>query len=171
LYSCQTIVLKKNILEYADFLRSDASRKTSKESKSHLEQFFSSMALARLMAAMFDWNRRSFNILDPGAGIGTLFAACVDEVMKLKSSISTISVTAYEIDLSLSNYIKEVFKYCKDVCRDQGMIFEGNLIQTDFVRDSVDKLGIFSSSVPRYDFIILNPPYKKLIHLLKSIEF
>lgn len=154
--------LDNNILEYIDFLRMDASRKISENKKSKLEQYFSSASLARLMASMFEFKGKEIRILDPGAGIGSLFAACVEEIIKKGTKPDKVSVTAYEIDDSLHEYLKETIQICDNACKRVGIKFELEFIQEDFIRDSAEGLGLLAQKRKHFNYVIVNPPYGKI---------
>lgn len=151
------------ILDYVDFLRLDASSRVRNQNKEKLEQFFSSAPLASLMASMLNYDKEQIKILDPGAGVGSLFAACIDEILRRDFKPKEISVTAYEIDDSLYEYIKNVFEICGNACKEKGIKFSAELIEKDFIIDSTERLGGLFSSTPSYfNCIIMNPPYGKI---------
>jgi hypothetical protein len=84
------------LLEQVDFLRWEASRKMSADKKIELGQFLTPMPVAQLMASMVRGSTPTTHILDPGAGVGTLFTACVAELCQRPSHPQVITVTASE---------------------------------------------------------------------------
>ena len=80
--------------------------------KVELGQFLTPMPVAQLMASMIRGSTSATHILDPGAGVGTLFAACVAELSQRRIPPQVITVTAYEIDEALIDYLQ----YTLDLC-------------------------------------------------------
>jgi adenine-specific DNA-methyltransferase len=155
-------LVNNNILEYIDLLRIDSSRKIHHLRKSVLSQYFSDVSLSRLMASMFSFKANHIRILDPGAGIGSLFAACVEVIIKRRFKPERISITAYEIDELFYPYLNEVFRICSRVCNNASIKFEAELIQKDFILDSAERLGLLSHERKQFNYIIMNPPYGKI---------
>lgn len=93
------------LLEQVKLLRWDASRKMLTDKKVALGQFLTPLPVARFMASMVQGSMPTTHILDAGAGVGTLFAACVAELCQRSTPPEMITVTAYEIDESLIKYL------------------------------------------------------------------
>ncbi|MGD1838203.1 MAG: Eco57I restriction-modification methylase domain-containing protein [Nitrososphaeraceae archaeon] len=153
--------MNNSLLEYTDHLRNKVDLQTNAKTKHYFEQFFSSISIARLMASMFQYPNDHIKILDAGAGTGSLFAACIDEIMK-KKHVTKISLTTYEIDPILNKYIYNVIKLCKEKCKNIGVKFESEQLEKDFIDDSASKLGLSLSKKKYFNCVILNPPYKKI---------
>lgn len=163
----------KSLLDYVDFIQVAASHGIDSDVKPDLEQYFSSMSLARLMASMFRFETDPIRILDPGAGVGMLFAACVEAILQRELRPTSILVSAYEVDHSLADDIRDVFKICAEACSSLGVKFEGELIEKDFVLDAAEKLGLSVSSIRHFDCVIMNPPYQKIktsSHIHRALE-
>lgn len=141
------------MLDYADVNR--LSVRLPK--KQRLEQYFSSAPLARLMASMMDYSCDDINILDPGAGIGSLFAACVEGACEAERPPRRISVTAYEVDHALAESLEGTLNMVGELCERRGVRFRGNLAEKDFVAD-------YCGGTAPGDFthVIMNPPYGKI---------
>ena len=140
-------------LDYADIKR--LSIKLPK--KQHLEQYFSSAPLSRLMASMMDYQQKEIRILDPGAGVGSLFAACVEAACKMDRRPHSIAVTAYEIDTTLSEALNDSLERIRKICRRRGVKFSGRLVKKNFITDySRDE------AAGSFTHVIMNPPYKKI---------
>lgn len=157
---------QEDFLEQIDFLRLDVGRKQEKDRKAELGQFLTPAPLARFMASLLQVRMPALHILDAGAGVGSLFAACVAEACVRENRPEQISVTAYEIDAGLVGYLHETFRFCQAACEQAEIAFTGEIIQSDFIAAGVELLEntLFSpaSTKPRFNCAILNPPYKKI---------
>jgi len=85
--------LSSGVLHRADAARQAMHREEALPRKQSLEQFFSSAGLARMMASMMDYSQPHIRILDPGAGTGSLFAACIDRICE-RHSPESVDVVA-----------------------------------------------------------------------------
>ena len=156
-------IQRDNLLERIDFLRLEANQNLTAD-RAEKGQFFTPQKIAQFMACMFAERPSTLNILDAGAGIGSLSAALVAEACRWNPKPSTITITAYEIDPTLTEYLHITLGYCQDVCRQEDICFEYDVIQDDFVRAAVDALGgstLFSLR-KFFNAAILNPPYRKI---------
>jgi adenine-specific DNA-methyltransferase len=154
-----------DLLESVDFLRMDVRRKTARGRKAELGQYMTPRPVAQLMASMFEFSEPVVRILDPGAGIGTLSAACVSELCKLPSKPKEVALTLYEIDETLVETLKETIHLCEEECGRAGIAFAARIEAGDFIEAAVETLrgGLFAKSEPpSFNFAILNPPYKKI---------
>src|SRR6266567_8022926 len=107
--------------ERVDFIRLDASRKLKDSSKATMGQFLTPMPIAQFMASMFEFHSPTVHILDAGAGIGSLFAACVAVLCNRHAKPKQIQVTAYEIDGGLAEYLAETLLLCELECQKAGI--------------------------------------------------
>jgi len=129
-------------------------------------QFFTQKEIGLFMAGMFDVNKSSFNVLDPGAGIGMLSAAFCERLLNSQETYN-ISIDAYETDAKLIPYLEKTLKKCKATLEDNGHVLEYKIVEKDFILDNPNYLNrktLFgATSQPfYYDYIISNPPYYKL---------
>ena len=109
------------------------------------------------MASMMSYNSDQISILDPGAGIGSLFVACIDKIVQQDQKPKKISITAYEIDSSLYAHLKNSLKQCKALCKKNNIQFSSKLIKKDFIKET-----IHNQNKDKFTHVILNPPYKKI---------
>ncbi len=149
----------KNLSNFTEIIRLNINKKLHKN-KLELEQYFSSVSIARLMASMMNYNDKEIKILDPGAGIGSLFIACIDEIINQGGKPKKISITAYEVDKTLFTYLENSLKQCKILCKKNDIVFLYNLIKKDFIKDISNKLK--NGDKVKFTHIIINPPYKKI---------
>jgi adenine-specific DNA-methyltransferase len=158
-----------DLLACVDFLRQDACQKLEKGRKTTLGQFLTPASVADLMASMLECRTSSICILDAGAGVGSLFAACVANLCNREKRPEHISVTTYEIDEVFVEYLQETFHLCETLCNRVGIQFTGEVVQRDFIEDGVELLRgtLFPSTCqireqPHFTCAILNPPYRKI---------
>lgn len=152
------------MLGRVDFFRLDAGRKLDREGKARLGQYLTPASVARLMASMFEATPSVASLLDAGAGVGTLFAACVAELCSRPSPPEVIRVTAYEIDPGFAEYLADAFRLCEAECGRVGSRFEGTLVCDDFIAAAVGRLNseLFDCPPGPFNGAILNPPYRKI---------
>lgn len=155
-----------DLLRQVDFLRLQASSRQERSRKAEAGQFLTPAPLARFMASLLKAPFSSLRILDAGAGVGSLFAACVAALCTREACPKQIYVVAYEIDTELIAYLQETIHLCQSVCEQAGIAFTGEVRQEDFLAASVELLQdtLFAShdESMRFHCAILNPPYKKI---------
>jgi adenine-specific DNA-methyltransferase len=157
-------VQRHNLLERVDLMRLEVNRKLTAD-RAEKGQFFTPRRIAQFMAQMFAERPSILKILDAGAGIGALSAALVVEACRWNPRPSTIRITAYEIDPTLVEYLHVTYRYSQEICRQERISLEYEIIQGDFIKAAVDVLNsgsdLFSLS-KSFNAAILNPPYKKI---------
>lgn len=160
-----------------DLLRIQASRALDQSRRSELGQYFTPTPVSRLMASMFG-DANSVDLLDPGAGSGSLLSAVVLNFTRRERRPSRIDITAYEIEPSLLEYLNRATTICAEVARQADIQFSVRIEHDDFITHTVRALrgGFFrDEALPRFSHAILNPPYGKVRRnsparqLLKSI--
>lgn len=154
----------QDVLGYVDFYRHDATRRLGETKRAEMGQFLTPAPVARLMASMFTGAGSSLRLLDAGAGVGSLTAAWVAEICGRRNRPAGISVTAYEVDPILAQYLASTLNFCGSLCERVGIRFVAELIQEDFIRAAVDQIlvPLFRQSNEGFDCAILNPPYRKI---------
>lgn len=137
------------------------SQNTEAHHKSRLGQFLTPEKTANFMASLFPNSASSghCNLLDAGAGIGSLSAAFLDRWQSGGFNFQSVNVDAFEIDQSLHTYLSETLKQYQDHDDCTVKIWEG-----DFIQSAVESLSgdLFAAKLPHYTHAILNPPYKKI---------
>lgn len=115
------------------------------------------------MASMFEAAHENINLLDAGAGVGSLTAAFISEVCGRPRKPKAIHATAYEIDLQLAEYLESTLEQCRGACESSGIRFGYHLIRGDFIDEGVRSLRQeMFGTVRRFNCAIMNPPYKKI---------
>ncbi|MEQ1893385.1 MAG: Eco57I restriction-modification methylase domain-containing protein [Planctomycetota bacterium] len=155
----------QTLLTEADTTREQANAALDESTRSALGQFMTPGVVASFMASMFQDLGPEIRLLDAGAGVGSLTAAVVDEVLARPSKPKLIEATAYEVDPVMLSGLRDVFGSCESVARRARVRFVGRIVERDFIGDGASFLdpGMFrNGSVPRFNAAILNPPYRKI---------
>lgn len=130
-----------------------------------LGQFLTPAPVARFMASLASPALADIKLLDPGAGIGSLSAAWIEEILGRKKRPRSIHLTACEIDPQLAQYLRQTIEACHNACRQKGVEFSAEVIEQDFIASAVDWLAppsLFAKRSLLFDCAILNPPYRKI---------
>lgn len=154
-----------SLLEQAEELRLEASLKLAPQSRSALGQYFTSAAVARLMAQMVEPRPdERIRLLDAGAGTGILTAAFVAAACRWRQKPHEVSVKAFEIDANLLPYLERTFSACRNLCRKFEIKFSFEIENKNFIFESASQLSasLFSHNRQSFDLILLNPPYGKI---------
>jgi len=147
-----------------DVLRLHASRSLDRSRRAALGQYFTPLPVARLMASMFA-DAEVVDLLDAGAGSGSLMAAAVLHFARRKRPPKRIAATAYEIEPAVLEHLARTAAICRDVAEASGIDFRHQVVHADFIVHAVRSLrgGLFRESAPpSFSHAILNPPYGKI---------
>ena len=135
-----------------DEIRLALSKSTSNELKAELGQYMTPCSTADFMASLFTPAKlKRCNLLDPGAGIGTLSIAFLN---KLPSPSGKVQATVCEIDSRMRSELTRTL--IRFVQTGTDIQVEGD----DFVETAVNWLQF--SPGQRFTHVIMNPPYKKI---------
>ncbi|MEN6472995.1 MAG: Eco57I restriction-modification methylase domain-containing protein [Syntrophaceae bacterium] len=147
-----------------DHIRTAFNSTSNRADRSRIGQFLTPVSIAEFMASLFGSSSRHVRILDPGAGTGVLFAACVETLIASADPPRSIEVVAYETDSEILPYLEDTIRKCQTVCESKGIEFHGRIRFEDFVSAALAELNgsLFLEPSPKFTHVILNPPYKKL---------
>ncbi len=154
-----------DMLHLVDTYRLDVNKRLDPRQKTELGQFLTPMPVARLMASMLTCQEPAVSLLDPCAGVGSLFAASVAELCQRPHPPQEIHVTAYEIDPLLATYLPATLKLCEEMCERVHISFTGEVRQADFIENCINDTtaNLFTFTPLRaFNCVILNPPYRKI---------
>jgi adenine-specific DNA-methyltransferase len=152
------------LLSYLDHLSSDLTSQLDVTSRAKLGQYFTPAAIACSMAKLVELNRDSIHILDAGAGIGMLSAACTLDLIQREQKPKAIQVTAYEVDVSFIKHLRETYTELEARCEQVQVKFEYRLFNEDFISAATELVLKHEANLNcgTYDLAVLNPPYKKI---------
>lgn len=138
-----------------DEIRLTFSKETSDEVKSDLGQYMTPSSTANFLASLL--NPLKFdhcNLLDPGAGIGTLSIAFLNRLAHTHAASKKIKATVCEIDPRMRKGLVSTLPKFVEAGAD--IQIEGD----DFIETAVNWLQFFPKR--RFTHVIMNPPYKKI---------
>lgn len=154
-----------DIFHYLETSREEISRQLENSKCAEFGQFFTPISVARLMVSMFDEVRNDdIHIIDPGAGIGTLFSALILRLCTEPIKPSKISVTAYEIEPLFFPYLNNTIRRCRNFCERHKVSLEVIVNQDDFIASIVSSKNQepLRDRPGKFTHAILNPPYRKI---------
>ena len=153
-----------NPLLKAERLRRALGDDSVAEHQSQLGQFLSPAPVAEFMATLFPSIEGDVKLLDPGAGVGSLTAAFVEEACSRKKLPRSIEVSAYEVDPRLECGLKRTLADCQKRCQTAGICFSSTVVIGDFIELMVAQttLQLFEEATAKFTHVIMNPPYKKI---------
>jgi len=153
------------LVDQAEFYRLDAARFLNQEQRAELGQFMTPAAVSRLMGSFAGPAVEDIRLLDPGAGVGSLSAAWIEEMLRREILPRSIHLTAFEIDHTLVKYLRQTVSACRKACEQAGVLFDAKVVEGDFIAQAAAALApgcLFGDRPPRFDAAILNPPYRKI---------
>jgi adenine-specific DNA-methyltransferase len=154
-----------SLLDQVESLRLDAGRSLPEDQRAELGQFLTPPAVCRYMAALADPASRDVRLLDPGAGVGSLSAAWIGEMLGRRKRPRSIRLTAFEIDHGLAASLRETVAACQRACGRAGIEFSADIVEGDFIARAVGMLAtgsLFGMPQERFNCAIMNPPYRKI---------
>lgn len=151
-------------LNMLDHVRQSFNSVTSRTDRSQIGQFLTPTSIADFMSSLFETRTKEVRILDPGAGAGVLFAACVEKLISQEKRPFSIDVVAYETDKIILPHLQETMDWCAAQCAELNVFFSGVIREDDFIASTISDTGDSLFAVPGklFTHAILNPPYKKI---------
>ncbi|MGV8057644.1 MAG: Eco57I restriction-modification methylase domain-containing protein [Smithellaceae bacterium] len=151
-------------LNMLDHVRQAFNAATSRTARSQIGQFLTPSSIADFMSSLFQARTRDIRILDPGAGAGVLFAACVNKLLSEKRQPHSIEVVAYETDGVILPHLQETMDRCAALCKSRNVSFTGIIREDDFIASAISATeeSLFAIPDKHFTHAILNPPYKKI---------
>lgn len=151
-------------LNMLDHVRQSFNAMTSRSDRSEIGQFLTPASIAEFMSSLFEPREKEVRILDPGAGAGILFAACIKKLLLQKKHPSSIEIVAYETDQIILPHLRETMDWCELRCKEHNIPFNGIIRKDDFIAAAIAETeeSLFTVRSKRFTHAILNPPYKKI---------
>jgi adenine-specific DNA-methyltransferase len=124
--------------------------------------FGTAPTIADFMAGMFSpIPQEPVCILDPGAGVGTLSAAVCQRVLQ-EPQPRHLAFELWENDPRLETRLRATMEACQKALRSAGHEMQFTVQTSDFVLQHGEPSLFEAVSTPRFDLVIVNPPYFKV---------
>lgn len=141
-----------------DISRREATSQLDQLKRSDFGQFFTPYEVASFMASLFHVNgQEKLNLLDAGAGIGSLSVAFLEQLVA--KSEADLDIIAYELDEAISPTLESNLESFTNYIQGKQRV-KAQVIRADFIQQGV--MSYLSGRYIPVDFAILNPPYKKI---------
>ena len=157
----------RDLLSLSYELQKEFERATSAEARKTLGQFCTPASVARFMAGLFPRFGDEIHLLDPGAGTGMLTAAVCARIISLRSP-RRAHVHLFENDDCAIPYLEQTLRHCQTTMSEHGHALTYHIHRDDFVLaageafDAQHSLFETKRTLPRFDCVIMNPPYAKI---------
>lgn len=155
-----------HITDLTDITGVNLSSKLNLNQRSELGQFFTPATVAKFMAGQFNNLSGHVSLLDPGAGVGTLTAAFVEQILLNSHQIKSCLITAYEIEATFISSLEKCLIECCQTLENKGIKADYSLQHESFISSiATNNLPLFNSFnhySPNFTHAIINPPYKKI---------
>ncbi len=141
--------------------RREASSRLNPGRRADFGQFMTPRCTADFMAGLFDLSTHSsIRLLDAGAGVGSLTVAFLEKARTSGQKLNDVSVTLYELDDLLASYLAKEIEVYQPLFSGAGIKFAADLIRSDFIESAINQIQF--GITEKFNFAILNPPYKKI---------
>ncbi|KAM3109769.1 BsuBI/PstI family type II restriction endonuclease [Phormidesmis sp. 146-33] len=151
------------LTDSTDITRIHFSSRLTVKQRSELGQFLTPAPIARFMAGQFSRLAGHINLLDPGAGVGSLTTAFVERLLVSSDQIKSCRITAYEVEPSFLPSLNQCLTECCNALENRGIKANYCLYEKSFIEAAVEvNLPLFPESTTQFTHAILNPPYKKI---------
>jgi adenine-specific DNA-methyltransferase len=155
------------VLRTSEFYRVNPVLKLDPHRRSEMGQYMTPAPIARFMASLFGGLSGEVKLLDPGAGVGALSTAFVERICAEANKLSSVSLTAYELEPILVEYLRDVLDDSVAQFHRAHIKATTLLKEDDFILSHVCGAGqdIFhrrEEGANRFSHVIMNPPYKKI---------
>jgi adenine-specific DNA-methyltransferase len=156
------------LTDSTDIKRFHFSSRLNLKQRREWGQFLTPAPIARFMAGQFNNLTGHIRLLDPGAGVGALTSAFVEQLLLNPDSVKSCLITAYEIESSFLSSLHQCLTECCIALEKQGIQADYCLHEKSFIDAAIDvNLPLlsetnFSETNTSFTHAILNPPYKKI---------
>lgn len=151
--------------EYAELVGRRYSATTTDKHKKDNGQFLTSKVIAKFISDLAEPKSDSISILDPGCGTGILCCSLIENLVA-KRQIANIDLTVYETDPNIIESTNKVLIFLKNWLSQKNIKIDIKVEQSDFILSNAEAFShrsLFETlDVPKYDYIISNPPYFKI---------
>lgn len=151
------------LTDFTDITRIYFSSQLNLKQRSELGQFLTPARIARFMAGQFNNLSGHISLLDPGAGVGALTAAFVEQLLANPNEVKSCLITAYEVESTFLSSLRQCLIECCAALSNRGIQANYCLREESFIEAATEiSLPFFTKPSISFTHAILNPPYKKI---------
>ena len=160
------------LADTAESYRTAASPKLDPVNKVRLGQYMTPAPISRFMAGLFSDLSGDLQVLDPGAGVGSLSSALVERLCQDPIKPRSVRLVCFEIEPSLIEYLRCTLKAALLQLETARISGESEILAEDFILNHPVGLqrNLFQSNQNSGDqndgegftHVIMNPPYRKI---------
>lgn len=151
------------LVDTVDEIRIQANGLLDEDTRGQKGQFMTPATAARILSGMFRNLDGELNVLDAGAGVGSLTTSLVKRALRDFQPIS-INANAWELEDVLVENLNRSFVLCQEASTESQVDFNSQINQIDFIQNAVDILKARKNgeNTATFNKAILNPPYLKI---------
>jgi adenine-specific DNA-methyltransferase len=164
----EVVRVVKGLLDFALDLQHQYEQRAPVEERKRKGQYFTPPAVCRFMARLLTKpQRKSYRLLDPGAGVGSLTAAVCEQLSQTSTPLH-LEIELFENDRGVLPYLHRTIEHCRYEMERAGHAMRAVVHESDFILDAAkpNKVirGLFDKDLEleEVDGVIMNPPYFKL---------
>ena len=132
-----------------------------KEMQKEYGQFFTNIETAKYMANMLPISKNeTISLMEPGCGNILLSTAVICRLIK-ETHVKNINLALYEIDERIRVLLNQIIEILKKYCCDHNIILNINCVFENFITSNA-KDWLSNNNTASFDYVICNPPYKKI---------
>lgn len=153
----------ETLVSTVDEIRAQTNKLLDEDTRGQKGQFMTPASAARILSGMFRNLDGELNVLDAGAGVGSLTTSLVERAL-LDFQPTSINANAWELEDVLAENLNRSFALCQEASDESRVAWNSQVNQVDFIQDAVDTLKARAAGeeTVRYNKAILNPPYLKI---------
>lgn len=162
-----TLAMKSNaldgLLEAVDELRIQANSHLDEATRGQKGQFMTPASTARILAGKFRDLNGELNLIDAGAGVGSLTTALVERALN-EFSPTAINANVWELEGVLVENLNHSLKLCEQAAIESDVVWCTKVNRVDFISNAVNLIQNknHGQKVDSFNKAILNPPYLKI---------
>ncbi|EGQ9057468.1 modification methylase [Vibrio parahaemolyticus] len=153
----------ETLVDTVDEIRTQANGLLDEDTRGQKGQFMTPASAARILSGMFRNLDGELNILDAGAGVGSLTTSLVERALR-EFRPTSINANAWELEDVLVENLNRSFVLCQEASAESQVAWGSQVNQVDFIQNAVDilKARKDGEDTATFNKAILNPPYLKI---------
>ncbi|MCD9498842.1 Eco57I restriction-modification methylase domain-containing protein [Photobacterium carnosum] len=153
----------ETLVSTVDEIRTQANVLLDEDTRGKKGQFMTPASAGGILAGMFRDLNGELNVLDAGAGVGSLTTALVDRALN-GFQPTAINANAWELEDVLVENLNRSLELCQEASNESQVAFGSQVNQVDFIQNAVELLKARENGeeTPTFNKAILNPPYLKI---------